>query len=91
MRPASAPGHATAKPRVPLGGPVHRCPEPVLVEIPFDDALEEETHRVPGPGIHEHQVVERRQRPTDGADRGGRESGFFGTGGHGSGDDTLAA
>lgn len=91
MRPASAPGDATAKPRVPLGGPIHCCPEPVLVESPLDDALEKETHRVPAPGIHEHQMIKRCQRPTDGARRGGREDGFFVTGAHGSRDDTLAA
>jgi hypothetical protein len=92
MRPASAPGHSTAKPRMPSRGLIDRLSQPLLLKIPLDDALEEETHRVPGPRIHQHEMIEWRQRFTDrGRRRGGLADGNFRAGEHGSRDDTLAA
>jgi hypothetical protein len=71
---------------------IDRLSQPALVEIPLDDALEEETHRVPGPRIHQHEMIEWRQRFTDrGRRRGGRADGNCWAGAHGSRDDTLAA
>jgi hypothetical protein len=70
---------------------IHRLSQPFLLEIPLDDALQKEAHRVPGPGIHEHELIERRQRFTDGGRRRGWAGGCIWAEEHGSRDDTLAA
>jgi hypothetical protein len=41
---------------------VNRASQAVLLEVPLHDAFAEEAHRMAGPGIHEHEVIERQER-----------------------------
>jgi hypothetical protein len=75
---------------MPLRRLINRFSQPFLLEIPLDDAFEEEAHRVPGPGIHKHELIERREQPTDGGRRRGRAGGCIWAEEHGSRDDTLS-
>jgi hypothetical protein len=70
---------------------VYGLSQAFLLEHPLHDALEEETHGVPGPGIHEHEMFERQQRASAGGRRrGGTAGGSVEAENHGCHHDTRA-
>jgi hypothetical protein len=75
---------------VPSGRRLYRFPQAIFLEWTIDHAFQEEAHRVTGPVVDEHQLFERRQRPS------GRGIGLFGGKGvsgrgvHGGVEDTFA-
>jgi len=89
-RAAPTESHPATEERVSPGRRLHHFPQKNFLERAIDNALQKEAHRVTGPVVSEHQLFERRQRPS------GRGIGQFGvTGGsrrgiHGGVEDTFA-